>query len=224
MTDDALPELRASDADREQTAEILRQAAGEGRLTMDELDERLDLVYATKTHSELQKLTADVIVAGRRVATPRGARMPVRGGEGGTNWLVSVMSGHDRKGRWRVGPHLKVINVMGGSDLDLNDAELSHEYTEITIVSIMGGGSIRVPDNVNVVVSDFAFMGGNDVQIGEHTQDPGGPTIHLKLFSLMGGNDIKRGRKLSRDEKRQLRDERRALQRSRHEERRDRAD
>jgi Domain of unknown function (DUF1707) len=36
------PGLRASDADRDRVAEVLRQAAGEGRLTLDELDERLD--------------------------------------------------------------------------------------------------------------------------------------------------------------------------------------
>ena len=62
MTDDALPELRASDADRERTADLLRHAAGEGRLTMEELDERLDVVYETRTQRELDKLTADVVV------------------------------------------------------------------------------------------------------------------------------------------------------------------
>ena len=65
MTDDALPELRASDADREQTAEVLRRAAGEGRLTIDELDERLSAVYETRTHRELERLTADVVAARR---------------------------------------------------------------------------------------------------------------------------------------------------------------
>ncbi len=64
MTDDSLPELRASDADREHTADLLRHAAGEGRLTMEELDERLDLVYETRTQRELDKLTADVVVPG----------------------------------------------------------------------------------------------------------------------------------------------------------------
>ena len=39
MTD--VPELRASDTDREHAAELLRRAAGEGRLTVDELDDRL---------------------------------------------------------------------------------------------------------------------------------------------------------------------------------------
>jgi hypothetical protein len=130
-----------------------------------------------------------------------GARMPVRTGGGGSEWVVSVMSGHDRKGHWRVGRHLKVISVMGGSNIDLNDAELSEPETTITVFSLMGGSEIRVPENVNVTVSDFAFMGGNDSKVGEMRPDPGGPTIHLKLISIMGGSDVKRGRRLSRAER-----------------------
>ena len=68
---------------------------------MEELDERLDTVYETRTQRELEKLTADIIVKDERRASAHA--MPVRAGEGGAKWLVSVMSGHDRKGRWRVG-------------------------------------------------------------------------------------------------------------------------
>src|SRR5262249_30534678 len=112
VADDPLPELRASDADREHTAELLRQAAGGGRLDVDELEERLSAVYATRTQRELDALVADVVVPEHRQrhGTPR---VPVRHGEDGTRWLVAIMSGHDRKGRWRVGANLNVINVMG---------------------------------------------------------------------------------------------------------------
>src|SRR3954469_5033148 len=95
VTDDSVPELRASDADRERTAELLRRAAGEGRLTLEELEERLHTTYEARTHGDLERLTADVAVPGE--ASPQ-RRVPVRAGEGGTAWLVSVMSGHDRKG------------------------------------------------------------------------------------------------------------------------------
>lgn len=199
MTDDALPELRASDTDREHTADLLRHAMGEGRLTMEELDERLDLAYAARTQSELDKLTLDVVVAGD--AQRMNARMPVKPGGGGSEWVVSIMSGHDRKGRWRVGRHLKIVSIMGGSSVDLNDAELTEKDTTITCFALMGGNEIRVPENVNVVVSDFAFMGGNDSKVGELLPDPGGPTIHIKMISIMGGSDIQRGRKLSRQER-----------------------
>jgi hypothetical protein len=204
VTDDSLPELRASDTDREHTAELLRRAAGEGRLTMDELEERLDTVYETRTHRELERLVADIVVRGER--RPTGVRrMPVRTGEGGTNWLVAVMSGRDRKGRWRVGSHLKVINVMGGSNLDLNDAELADEHVRMTVVALMGGAEIRVPEGLNVELSEFAFMGGNDADLGDELPDPGGPLLRLRVISIMGGTDVKRGRKPGNAERRRRR-------------------
>jgi hypothetical protein len=207
VTDDSLPELRASDEDREHHAELLRRAAGEGRLTMDELDERLTTVYESRTHNELQRLVADVIVPGGHahatspVAASGQARMPVRKGEGGAGWLVSVMSGRERKGRWRVGPHLKVINFMGGSDLDFNDAELADDVVQLTVVAFMGGADIRVPDGLNVELSEFAFMGGNGADLGNEQPDPGGPTLRIRLISIMGGIDVKRGPKLTRAER-----------------------
>jgi len=202
VTDDSLPELRASDADREHHAEVLRKAAGEGRLTMDELDERLTTVYASRTHNELQRLIADVVVPGDHAhPATRTNRMPIRRGEEGSNWLVAIMSGRERKGRWLVGRNLKVINIMGGSDLDLNDAELVDDVVTITVVALMGGADIRVPDGLNVELADFAFMGGNSSNLGEERPDPGGPTLRLKVISIMGGTDVKRGRKLTRAER-----------------------
>jgi hypothetical protein len=52
--------MRASDADRERFAETLREAAGEGRLEPDELEERLEAVYAARTLADLDSLTADL--------------------------------------------------------------------------------------------------------------------------------------------------------------------
>ena len=50
--------MRISDADRHQVAEILRQAAGEGRIDIDELDERLEATYAARTYADLVPITA----------------------------------------------------------------------------------------------------------------------------------------------------------------------
>lgn len=209
------PELRASDADREQTAELLRRAAGEGRLTVDELDDRLAEAFAARTRTELEALVADVVVS-HDASVPVGApaaTLPVVPGEGGTKWLISIMSGHDRRGHWRVGPKVINFNFWGGSEIDLNDAVLSTQHTEIRIISIMGGADVYVPEGLDVEVSEFAFMGGNDIKLGRGRPAPGGPAVHLRLFSLMGGSDVKRGRKLSRRERRALKEEQRARQR-----------
>lgn len=203
-----VPELRASDADRERAADTLRGAAGVGRLTIDELDERLNAAYAARTRAELERLVADVVVE----EEPKPAhRMPVRPGEGGAKWLVAIMGGCDRRGRWRLGERVMSVNIMGGSDLDLNDAELAAEHVELTVFSLMGGADIYVPDGLNVEVSDFALMGGNGIDVGDPRPDPGGPVLRLRLISIMGGTDVKRRRRKSRAEKRAERERRKHL-------------
>ena len=54
------PEMRASDVDRDRVAAVLREHAAQGRLTMDEFNERLERLYKSKTYGELAKLTADL--------------------------------------------------------------------------------------------------------------------------------------------------------------------
>jgi hypothetical protein len=82
----------------------------------------------------------------------------------------------------------------------------------MTVFCLMGGAEIRVPDGLNVEVSEFAFMGGNDVKLGDELPDPGGPVLRLRLVSIMGGADVKRGRKRSRRDKLRQRElERRGL-------------
>ena len=52
--------LRASDADREQVAERLRHAAGEGRILSEELEERLEAVFSARTYGDLDTVVADL--------------------------------------------------------------------------------------------------------------------------------------------------------------------
>lgn len=208
------PDLRASDAEREQTAETLRQAMGEGRLSIEELEDRLRSAYSAPTVRELDLLVADVTVApgaGRRPIAPAGTSgVTVREGPGGERWVVSIMSGHDRKGRWRIGPQCTVLNIMGGSDIDLNDAELSEPVTQLNVYSFWGGGEIRVPDGVEVHVSNVAIMAGNDVKLGDEVIPAGGPVIRIRLVSIMAGFSVQRGRKLSKEERRRQKELRKA--------------
>ena len=69
--------LRISDEDRHKVAEVLRQAAGEGRIDLDELDERLEATYAAKTYGELVPITADLPGRRRRARHPRRPPRPV---------------------------------------------------------------------------------------------------------------------------------------------------
>ncbi len=70
-------QMRAADADREQYAEVVRRALDEGRLTLDEMDERLRQIYAAKTFGELEQAVADLPRATpaerSQLTVPRGA-------------------------------------------------------------------------------------------------------------------------------------------------------
>jgi hypothetical protein len=210
--DPQLPELRASDAEREQTAEVLRQAASEGRLDIEELEERLGSAYSVRTRNELERLIADVsperLGQGRAISIPgkSSSGLTVKEGPGGSRWVIAVMGGHDKRGRWRVAPDCTVLSVMGGSSIDLNDAELADRETRLNVYSFMGGNEVRVPHGVNVQVSEFALMGGNDVKLGDEFAPAGGPTIHIRVVAIMGGSSVLRGRKLSRQERKELKE------------------
>ena len=215
---DSSPELQASDADRERVVEVLRRAASHGQLTAEELEERVASAHAARTRSELDPLTADMSVEPLGDAAPASTErvaggVGVREGEGGTRWVVSILGGHDKRGRWRVAPRATVLNLLGGSELDLNDAELSGTVTELNIYSILGGCELRVPHGVDVEVSGFALLGGHEVNLDDDPALPGAPTIRLRLVSILGGTDVARGRKPTMAERWRERKLRRARRR-----------
>ena len=182
-----LPDLRVSDADREQIAERLREAAGEGRLTVEELDGRLEAAYAARTGRDLAPLTADLP---ERTASPARRRAA-----GNRRWLVSIMGGGHLRGRWRAGPRLTSIGVMGGADIDLRNAVLTEGELTITAVTVMGGVDVIVPPGVDVELSGFAFMGGNDAEVPPQDLPPGARRVHVRAFSLMGGVEVRMKRR-----------------------------
>jgi hypothetical protein len=198
MSSPAVPDpqnLRASDADRERVAEVLRQAAGDGRLSMDELDERLDAVYAAKTYAELAPITHDLPdAAAGGVPAPAPARSsdPDRfGGTPSSHGAVAIMGGFTRKGAWVVPPTFSVFCLMGGGEIDLREARFAQREVTIHIVAIMGGCEITVPEDATVHVTGVGIMGAFDHSSpGTGTAD--GPVITINGLALMGGVDVKR--------------------------------
>jgi Domain of unknown function (DUF1707)/Cell wall-active antibiotics response 4TMS YvqF len=175
------PELRASDAERDAVAERLRTAAGEGRLTLDELADRLDAALRATTRAELEPLTVDL------PATPA----PAPPGSG-RRWIVAILGGGTHRGRWRIGARCTVVNALGGADLDLTEAIVEAPVTEIRVFSLMGGSNVFVPDGVHVEMRGFAFMGSNDLETkGRARPQPGAPLVRVRAYSVMGGTDVR---------------------------------
>jgi hypothetical protein len=196
--------------------EILGRAATDGRLSVDELDGRLTSAYTARTRRELAVLIADVSIdpalEGPVTAGTGPGGLMVREGPGGTGWVVSILGGHDRRGHWRIARTATVLNVMGGSDIDLCEVELSGRETQLNVYSVMGGSEIRVPAGVRVEVTKFALMGGHDVDLGDERPPADAPLIRMRILTLMGGVSVRRGPKQTRAERRQARDVREAAE------------
>jgi class 3 adenylate cyclase len=178
---DASPLVLASDAERDRVALVLRDAAGEGRLTLEELSERLGWVYESRTSTELEVITRDLPEHAAASGAPQRKRR---------RWVVAVMSGARRKGRWRPDERCVALAVMGGCKLDLRDAEIQGERLDITAVSIMGGVKIVVPEGIEVDVGGVSIMGGKHVKVRDLPPRPGTPVIHVRVLSLMGGVEV----------------------------------
>jgi Domain of unknown function (DUF1707) len=179
------PAIRASDAEREAVVTRLRTAAGEGRLALDELAERLDRALNAVTRADLEPLTRDL--PEQQPDAPPAAKS--------RRWVVGIMGGGTQKGRWRIASRCTVVNVMGGADLDLTGAVVEGPETETLVFSLMGGSDIVVPDGVHVELSGFGFMGGNDLKLeGTPPPPPGAPVVRVRAWSVMGGTGVRRKR------------------------------
>jgi Domain of unknown function (DUF1707) len=170
------PDIRASDSEREMIVTRLSEHAAAGRLTLAELEERIGLAYSSTTRAELTKLTTDL---------PTSAGEPSRPRRKATRWVLSLMGGAEKKGRWRVGDRLTAVTVMGGNDIDLRHAEIDADDVTIVAVAVMGGMDIYVPDTVDLDIGGFALMGGNGERGSSRAPRLGGPRIRVLAYSLM---------------------------------------
>ena len=179
------PQVRVSDEDRERTVAALRDGAAEGRLTFDELAQRVELAYTALARAELERLVADLPAAAPvRTSPDRPERKRRR-------WNIAVMGASQRRGRWRPAPDLVAIALMGGVELDLRDALIEDEDIVITAVALMGGIEIIVPEGIEVDVGGFAFMGGHEYRPGSEPIRPGTPMVRVRGYALMGGLEVR---------------------------------
>ncbi|GAB3312712.1 DUF1707 domain-containing protein [Epidermidibacterium keratini] len=190
MTEGDVPAVRASDQDRERVAQVLHRAASDGRITMDELEERLDVVYAAKTRDELtapvSDLPSDVGAAGRET------ERRVAGSPGSTS-SIAVMSGTERRGAWVVPAKHTSLAFWGGVTIDLRQARFAGPESAITAVAIMGGIDVLVPDDVDVDVTGTALMGAFETQEREGAAahaPPGAPRVRVSGFAFWGAVNV----------------------------------
>ena len=152
----ARSELRASHEDRDRVVELLRVSAGDGRLTADELDERLELAMTARTYGELAKLVTDLPAAGSVAGAPASApkaKEVVR---------FDCHSGHAlRNGTWVVPQRIEARVTSGQLKLDFTQAVITQRTLQIDAEVRSGHVILITKPGIVVDTDDVAVRSGH---------------------------------------------------------------
>lgn len=151
MNGDLVPsprELRISDAEREESVGRLGQALAEGRLSLDEYEERVGGVLRARTRGDLEPFFVDLPAP---VAPPVAESIELRGGSASLR----------RTGRWVVPRRLVVAWKAGSVRLDLRTAIIGHPKVEINIDVVAGSTTIVLPPGATADVDGVTAVAGN---------------------------------------------------------------
>jgi hypothetical protein len=167
-------DLRASDSDRDGVMALLSAAAADGRLTLTEHAERVELAHTARTLGELAELTSDL-------AEP--SAQPFR--LDGRSAVLGVFGQDRRDGRWVVPASLPVLAVFGEVVLDLRDALLQSQRIVVYATVVGGTLEIMVPDGVVVELSGTSVLT-RKINRTQRAASAGMPVVDVRTLAFGG--------------------------------------
>jgi hypothetical protein len=183
--------MRASDADRDRVAEALREAYAEGRLDVEEHNERIELAYKAKTLGELSPLLSDL--PQRHVTpliSPAGAAPTMPADYAPGSKITAVFAEQRRGGRWLVPSQTVAAAIFGSVTIDLREAVLTQREVVIVANAVFGSVEIKVPHGVVVRDEGTAVFGSRSGSDRHATGDipitPDSPVVVLRGMALFG--------------------------------------
>ncbi|MER6398370.1 DUF1707 domain-containing protein [Kitasatospora sp. NPDC001603] len=189
-------DIRASHADRDEVVEILRDAAADGRLTAEELDERLTVALNARTFGELAGLTRDLPVAPLAPVVPAPAPVPappVRTGPPGKD-VVEINQRFGtlrRSGPWEVPRRLDVRMHGGDVKLDFTQAVITHDTLDLDVYLSIGGDLVIVVRPGIVVATHDLAVGVGDLKVRVPKAAWNEPTeLRVNVTGRVRGGDV----------------------------------
>ena len=171
------PAVRASDSEREVATERLRGAAGAGRLTFEELADRIEVAADAVTREDLERLTADLPADPAATPSRAPASTPTR--------ASSVFGDVRQSGGWTVPAEGTWKSVFGDVVLDLREARVTTPDVLIDARTFFGDVELLVPEGVEVEVRSKTFFGAVK-QEAVDAAAPGAPRIVLTGGTVFG--------------------------------------
>jgi hypothetical protein len=182
-------------------------------LDVDEYDRRITLAHQARSLAELDDIVVDLAPVTTTAMATRREPLALDAYPEKKRWLC-IMGGVDKKGRWTVPRHMRVVCFWGGAQLDLREADLAPGVTELRVTCVMGGCHIIVPPNLAIEIDGTAIMGGFDeMERGHGEPDPGRSLLRVTGLCVMGGFSVETRLpgETSRDARKRIKKERKQL-------------
>lgn len=184
---------------RERAVEVLMEHFSNDVMDLEEFEGLLDAVNGCSTVGELRALLRTLPPL--ESSKPATDMIPARGGAPvivdadrvrDHGFLISVLGGTNRAGRWIPARNNFAIGVLGGISLDLREALLGPGVTDLNVLAVLGGVEIIVPPEMAVEVDGMALLGGFEHQSDEPIRhNPDLPTLRVRGLALLGGVEVK---------------------------------
>lgn len=199
MTDNYPMQGPNIEAARQRAIDVLMEHFSNDTIDMEGFEKRLDAVNQCSTSGELRELLSRLPPLPS--SEPATDMIPARGGGPvvvdadrirDRGYLISVLGGTNRAGRWIPARNNLAIGLLGGLSLDFRESLLGPGVTDLNVVAILGGIEIIVPPEMAVEVDGMAVLGGFEHQTDTPLRsDPNLPTLRIRGMALLGGVDVK---------------------------------
>lgn len=180
-------DLLVSTAEREQSLALLRGAAADGRLSLEEFSERSEAALSARTRGELRAVTQDIApVASGSAATSRAPATRVSN-------IVAILGSNRRAKRWRAQGRLNAVALLGECVIDLRQAEIIDGEIELNAVALLGSIELIAPPGVRVELSALPLLGSSEDERGDETDLPNAPVVRVRGASVLGSIRVTSG-------------------------------
>ncbi len=191
----AIPiEDRPIDKVRDEIVDQLIMNYAHGEISEAAFERRLNIAMESDDNAEIAKQVADLkLKVDDKYLDSKKSTFSINHATQPANEedkLYNILGNNERSGRWQVPKKMSLLSILGGSKIDYTDAEFSHPSVTLDITCIMGGETIYVPENVNVVSKAFAVLGSIE-NLSPSIADRNAPTIYIEGTVVLGSVEIK---------------------------------
>lgn len=181
---------------REEVIDQLIVNYGHEELSLEAFERRLDQALASDNAEELSELVADLeLKADKSYKDQKHEELNLNldydyGATRDIEYAVNIFGGSNRSGTWNVPKEIRMFNVFGGGEIDFTDARFTHPSVRIKVLTLFGGATIYVREDINTVSKVVSVFGGTD-NSAPSSRSSHAPIVIVEGLVMFGGTDIK---------------------------------